>query len=204
MPPVPLYTDKFSLRAHLLHNRITRDEGTQGQHTLTEQVLTLPELARLTAGATVAVTLPLPGEPDATPIADLLVARGVRLGYPRLRADNGLDFAPLTAGWRPGRRGTTEPVGNALIPIEAIDLFIVPGLAADPAGHRLGRGGGSFDRALAARRPDSLAVLLLWDDEVLASVPVDPHDQPVDVVATERRVLRCKPGQPGTASALNR
>jgi 5-formyltetrahydrofolate cyclo-ligase len=58
-------------------------------------------------------------------------------------------------------------------------LVLVPGLAADPAGHRLGRGGGYYDRTLDRAAPGTPLVVLLYDDELLPAVPTEPHDQPV-------------------------
>jgi 5-formyltetrahydrofolate cyclo-ligase len=68
--------------------------------------------------------------------------------------------------------------------------MVCPGLAADRSGGRLGRGGGSYDRALARTR--ARRVLLLHDGEVLDSVPAQPHDQPVDVIVTPTRTLVCR------------
>jgi 5-formyltetrahydrofolate cyclo-ligase len=66
----------------------------------------------------------------------------------------------------------------------------VPGVAFDASGRRLGRGGGSYDRALAARGAATLAVGLAYDEQVVDEVPTDAHDVPVDVVVTPTRVLR--------------
>lgn len=84
---------------------------------------------------------------------------------------------------------TTDPTGAA--GLSAADLIIVPGLAADDHGLRLGRGGGWYDRALGDAEPSAVVVLLLNDDEVLEVIPADSWDRRVDVVITPTRVINC-------------
>ena len=68
-------------------------------------------------------------------------------------------------------------------------LVLVPATAVDPAGHRLGQGGGSYDRALARLAPGTRVAAVLWDDELLDRVPSEPHDRRVDAVLTPTRVI---------------
>jgi 5-formyltetrahydrofolate cyclo-ligase len=94
-------------------------------------------------------------------------------------------------------RRLAEPAGRRLGPdaIARADVLVVPALAVDRAGRRLGQGGGSFDRALARARPDALVVALVHDDEVSSGpLPVEPHDRAVDVVVTPERVLAVRGG----------
>uniref|UniRef100_UPI00273907A3 5-formyltetrahydrofolate cyclo-ligase n=1 Tax=Pseudonocardia lacus TaxID=2835865 RepID=UPI00273907A3 len=74
-----------------------------------------------------------------------------------------------------------EPAGPRLGPdaVRAARLVLVPGLAADPAGHRLGRGGGYYDRTLDRTTPGTPLVVLLHDEELLPAVPSEPHDRRV-------------------------
>jgi len=81
-----------------------------------------------------------------------------------------------------------------LVPTSAIPLFLVPGLAFDPAGHRLGYGLGCYDRAFADAAPGALKVGLAFELQILESVPADPHDVPMDFVVTEDRVIRAAAG----------
>ena len=82
--------------------------------------------------------------------------------------------------------------------LTGVELLVVPGLAADAAGNRLGRGGGWYDRARAAHR-DLETWLLLNDDEVLEVVPTDSWDLPVDLLVTPGRSQRAARGggEPG-------
>jgi 5-formyltetrahydrofolate cyclo-ligase len=72
-------------------------------------------------------------------------------------------------------------------------VVIMPGLAATPRGTRLGRGGGWYDRALAHAKPDAGRWLLLYDAEIVDTLPVEDHDQPVTDLVTERRWVTCQP-----------
>ena len=103
--------------------------------------------------------------------------------------DGDLDWAVFTGSLAPGPRGLPNRPdhGSASTAIRSADLVLVPALAVDHAGHRMGRGGGSYDRALARlpltqRRP--MVVALLHDGELLDEVPAEPHDRPVHAVIT--------------------
>lgn len=95
-----------------------------------------------------------------------------------------------------GPHGLTEPRASCVeVPVAGIDVMLVPGLAFDAAGRRLGYGGGYYDaagRALREQRPDSLLVGLAYDFQIVEACPADARDVAVDVVVTERRVLTAK------------
>jgi 5-formyltetrahydrofolate cyclo-ligase len=92
--------------------------------------------------------------------------------------------------------GILQPPREAarLVPTAAIPLFLVPGLAFDAAGRRLGYGLGFYDRAFAAAAPGALKVGLAFELQILESVPADPHDVPMDFVVTEDRVIQAAAG----------
>lgn len=97
---------------------------------------------------------------------------------------------------RPGAFGILEPaplrrcIGNREVVPEDIDLVVVPGAAFDQQGGRIGSGRGFYDRLLARMRPDCVRVGLCFDAQVAERLPLEAHDQPMDVVVTERRVIR--------------
>jgi 5-formyltetrahydrofolate cyclo-ligase len=126
-------------------------------------------------------------EPHTLPLLSALHARGVRVLLPLLRDDLDLEWAEYDG--HPGRlvegpRGVLHPPGPSLglDAIASARLVLAPALAVDAAGHRLGQGGGSYDRALTRTAAPVLAVV--FDDELVASVPVEPHDRPVSGTLT--------------------
>lgn len=193
----PLAHAKREVRARVLARRRARsaEERTTAAELIAAQVL---GLVRHESADTVASYLSLPGEPGTGPLTDGLHRLGVRVLLPVLRADNDLDWGELTHGeTRTGRRGLSEPTGPALgaNAIQAAGLIVCPGICGTPDGHRLGRGGGSYDRTLARALPGSVRCLLLYDDEVVDDVPTEPHDERVDVIATPSRLIRVSPGR---------
>ncbi|TWE11746.1 5-formyltetrahydrofolate cyclo-ligase [Rudaeicoccus suwonensis] len=102
-----------------------------------------------------------------------------------LRARQRQVIAPITLpdkdlSWR-------DVAGNADLGVDhiaAADVIVLPALAIDAHGMRLGQGGGSYDRALARRGPHALTLAVVFDGELVAGVPAEPHDLPVDAVWT--------------------
>ncbi|NLM46523.1 MAG: 5-formyltetrahydrofolate cyclo-ligase [Firmicutes bacterium] len=94
----------------------------------------------------------------------------------------------------PGVWGIPEPKAEALRPVEpeAVDFVIVPGVAFDPAGRRLGYGGGYYDRFFPRLRRDVPLVALAFEVQLEEELPGDPWDWSVDIIITENRVLNCK------------
>jgi 5-formyltetrahydrofolate cyclo-ligase len=91
---------------------------------------------------------------------------------------------------QPGTLGILEPrIDLPASAPDAVDFTLVPGLAYDLRGHRLGRGGGYYDRLLARLRPDSTCWALCLQCQLVPSLPVEPHDLPLDGVSTARRSI---------------
>lgn len=191
--------EKDTLRELLLRARRERppERRRAAAAGLARHALDLPELAR---AGTVAAYVSVGGEPGTGELLEELRARGTRVLLPVLRPDNDLDWAvyegPDTL--TPGPRGLREPTGGRLGPeaVLAADAVLLPGLAVDASGNRLGRGGGSYDRVLArlaAAGAGAALVVLLHADEVLPRVPVEPHDHRVHAVVTPEGVRRLGP-----------
>ena len=154
--------------------------------TIVARLLALRELAR---AGTVALYAATDEEPDLDGLVGALAARGVRTLWPRVVGSD-LELAEASAErLLPGFHGIAEPVGPAVDP-RLVDAVVVPGLAFDPHGARLGRGGGHYDRLLATVDGSALRVGVAFACQVVPSVPRGPHDLPVDVVVTERSVHR--------------
>jgi 5-formyltetrahydrofolate cyclo-ligase len=140
----------------------------------------------------------LDGEPGTSALLERLDRAGVVILLPVLLPDRDLDWASYRAeALEPGPLGLIQPTTQRLgvDALQMADLVICPGVAGSVSGGRLGRGGGSYDRALARSRATTPRCLLLYDDEVLDSVPTDTHDQPVDVLVTPTRTLWTSAGR---------
>lgn len=177
--------EKSGLRTRLLARR---RELAAGERAAVAEALARHAGELAAAGATVAAYVSVGSEPGTGPLLDALRARGVRVLLPVLLADNDLDWAEYAGpgGLAPAGRGLLEPVGPRLGPQAVTEAAVVllPGLAVDRSGLRLGRGGGSYDRVLArlaraGARP--VLAVLLYEHELLERVPAEPHDRPVDL-----------------------
>lgn len=151
----------------------------------------LVALVRRLRPARMTAYVPVGSEPGGADLPDVLRAAlppGAELLLPVLCEDLDLDWASYP-GPRPLRaagHGLREPPGPRLGPtaIATAGLVVVPALAVDRRGHRLGRGGGSYDRALARVPTGTPTVALLHDGELVETVPGERHDLPVHAVIT--------------------
>lgn len=110
---------------------------------------------------------------------------------PRVNGVN-LDLLPFHPdSLQQGAYRIMEPEGAATVPLEEMELIIVPGVAYDTAGHRVGRGKGFYDRLLADSRATKIGVG--YDFQVVDDIDCEPHDVPVDIVITESRFITVRP-----------
>ena len=125
---------------------------------------------------------------------DALTRAGKRVILPLVQPDNDLDWAVYAGptALHSARFGLLEPDGPplGLDAIRGADAVLVPGLAVDRHGMRLGRGAGCYDRVLERVLPGTFVCLLLNSEEVLDSVPLEDHDRAVSAVATEDGIHR--------------
>jgi 5-formyltetrahydrofolate cyclo-ligase len=148
-----------------------------------ENVMALPAVENAT---TVMAFSSFGSEVDTSPIIERLERDGRRVALPRVE---GRDIVPVA--YRSGDRvsptsfGALEPAGGERVAPEEIDVVIVPGLAFDRSGHRVGYGRGFYDRFLAAVRPDALTVGICFSVQLMDEVPQGRDDRPVDLVVTE-------------------
>lgn len=149
-----------------------------------------------------------PGEVELDPLLRAAARRGVRVCVPVFDASKG---AYAWAWWTPGaaetagRYGITEPARRRAADPRRIEMVLVPGLAFDAKGRRLGRGGGHYDRLLAC--VGGLRVGVAFEAQIVRCVPRDRHDVNMDAVATDERMYvmnePMKP-KPKTAGCLLR
>jgi 5-formyltetrahydrofolate cyclo-ligase len=186
MPGLRLAERKIALRKELLaaRARLSVAERKAAGRALRDTVLGLPEIGM---AGTVAAYVSVGSEPETTGVVFALWKRGSYVLLPVLQDDFDLDWASYEGpdSLEPGPFGLLQPAEprRGVSAVCSADLMIVPALAADRAGNRLGRGGGCYDRALARIGPSVPTVALLYDDELLDEVPVAPHDQRIRAVA---------------------
>ncbi|MET8676976.1 5-formyltetrahydrofolate cyclo-ligase [Streptomyces sp. NPDC004647] len=196
----PCHVTKAELRRGLLAVRagLTEDDVSETGPVLARRALELPELA---SARTVAAYVSVGREPGTRALLDALRTRGVRVLLPVLLEDNDLDWAGYEGADRlvKAGRGLLEPDGRRLGPdaVAEADAVLLPGLAVDGRGMRLGRGGGSYDRVLARLEKagtDPALVVLLYDGELLGEVPAEAHDRPVHAAVTPSALHRFSRG----------
>jgi 5-formyltetrahydrofolate cyclo-ligase len=150
----------------------------------------------LRPGVRLGAYLPAPGEFDPSPLLCLAQRRGARILVPRLSRVHpaGMTFAPLSPPLRRNRFGLLEPAGRASASALTLDIVLVPLVAFDRRGHRLGMGGGFYDRALSFRlrrrrwRGPRL-IGLAYAIQELPAIEAAPWDVRLDAVLTERGLL---------------
>lgn len=137
------------------------------------------------AGAAVAAYAAVGDEPPTAGLRAALRARGVRVVLPVLAGPD-LAWAVDDGRLAAGPHGLLEPTGPrwASLGAAGVGLVLAPALAVDRAGHRLGRGAGFYDRALAGLDPAVPVLAVVYADEVLDAVPAEPHDVAVSGALT--------------------
>jgi len=155
------------------------------------RVLTMPEFVKARA---VLLTFPFRSEWDTLPVVRAALAAGKAAAVPRVDVKTRmLELHSVCEPERdmgPGHRGVPEPglhcprIDNA-----EIDFVLVPGVAFDAEGRRLGYGGGYYDRLLPLLGPHVVRVAGAFDLQIVDCVPAAPHDVAIDAVVTESRTL---------------
>jgi len=171
--------EKAALRTRLLAARaeLTQEQRTAAGRAIRDALLERPEVQM---AGTIAAYYSVGAEPDTRGLVFALWKRGSYVLLPRLRPDGDLDWASYEGpeSLVPGPRGLLEPGEPPRGPgaVARADVVLVPALAVDRAGNRLGRGGGSYDRALARVGPLVPLIALVYDAELVERVPAEPHD----------------------------
>jgi 5-formyltetrahydrofolate cyclo-ligase len=179
-----------------LRDALPAGERAAASQAIASQLMALPAYA---AAGSILVTLPFRSEWDSALVARAALAAGKRVIVPRvdvearmltLHAIDSLEHAVA-----PGYRGISEPRADApqVAPHE-ISLALVPGVAFDAEGRRLGYGGGYYDRLLPLVGPEVPRIAGAYDLQVVDRVPAAAHDHAVDVIVTPTRLLRPRTG----------
>ena len=195
-------TTKALLRRQILQTRraLADDVRQSEQAALKSHVATMHYV-----GVTVCAYVPTRTEPGSPALLDALLAAGARVLLPVTRTTADGTPQPLWWGdYRPGALapaafGLLEPTGDALPPaaIGSAEIVLVPALAVDRTGVRLGRGAGFYDRSLGLRNPVAMLVAVVRDDEVVDELPSEPHDVPMTHALTPTAGLLTLAPRPG-------
>jgi 5-formyltetrahydrofolate cyclo-ligase len=178
--------DKGTLRRRQVAARTAMPDSIRNEsgRLIRDHVLEMPEV---TSAGTIAAYYSVGTEPDTRGLIFALWKRGSYVVLPVLLPDGDLDWASYEGpeSLAPGPRGMLQPVEpvRGTGTVARADVVLVPALAVDVRGRRLGRGGGSYDRALARVGPQVPTIALLYDSELLPLVPAEEHDQAVRAVA---------------------
>jgi 5-formyltetrahydrofolate cyclo-ligase len=174
---------KAALRERLLAARrsVSDDAHAQEARSLAAHV------DALIGGGTACAYVPLGAEPGSIEMLDALLRQADRVLLPVARTTADDSAVALQWGeYHPGqlvtaRFGLLEPAGPWLPAAAVADasVLLVPALAVDRTGARLGRGRGFYDRTLVLRNPEARLIAVVRDDELLDEVPYEPHDVPM-------------------------
>lgn len=197
-PTASLDARKSALRRRVLAARAALPAGVRrtAASAVRQRLSALEEVDR---ALTILGYAAFASELDLDPLLTELAARGRGVFLPRVEGDR-LEIVrvrDLATELAPGFRGVREPrpTGRPPARIDRLQAVLAPGVAFDEHGRRLGYGGGYFDRLLSQLQPGIPVIGVAFEIQLLADVPVEPHDRKVDIVVTESRTLR--PGGDG-------
>ena len=177
--------DKKALRRQIGEKKsaLTALEIEERSRALAEKLYETPQYR---AAKSLYAYLSFNQEVRTTPIIERAWADGKRVAVPKVIGKD-MVFIWLDSFDQlgPGYYGITEPMENGPVADDGTALILMPGLAFDPEGHRVGYGGGFYDRYLEAQ-PNHPLVALCYDFQLFDHLDVESHDVPVDLVLTDR------------------
>jgi 5-formyltetrahydrofolate cyclo-ligase len=189
--PRDIAAEKDGLRDRIraMRSRLDLDASLDASERLSARLLALPAV---TDASLIASYHAMPEEIDPALAIEKLRARGTAIVYPRIDAPGIIGLRRVDEGTSLllGPFGLAEPPADSpIVEPDLVDVVIVPGVAFDPAGRRLGYGGGYYDRLLPRLRPDCLTIGIAFDEQVVDRVPSDVHDVRVKLLVTPTRTI---------------
>ncbi|HMK42732.1 MAG TPA: 5-formyltetrahydrofolate cyclo-ligase [Dissulfurispiraceae bacterium] len=193
MPPVDILKQKAELRAHMrgLRDSISPEKRHEKSSAIARLLVLLPAYRE---AASILLYASFGAEAETWQLIQDSFAMGKRVALPRVdKAQKKLlvyqiqDVADLV----PGSFGIREPSPAVNVPLmpEEIDLVLVPGIAFDVTGLRIGFGGGFYDRLLAEFAAPSAG--LCYEEQIVAHIPREAHDHNVQYLVTDKRIINC-------------
>jgi 5-formyltetrahydrofolate cyclo-ligase len=180
---------KQQLRAHYraLRDAMSPQDVQEKSIAIRKRLLAMPCVERAQAFF---IYVSIGNEVGTRDLIETLIGRGKLITVPKITATRIMQTHRLEslADLAPGRYNLPEPSRDNNHD-DFVDVCIAPGLAFTPEGHRLGAGGGFYDRYFATRRA-KLAIALAYDFQIADHLPVTATDRNVDIIITEKRVIR--------------
>ena len=182
MPKRALRSETLALRRELSQQQVSTLS-----HELQQRFLALPEYLR---ARVLALYAPIQHEVETSAVAIEALAAGKTLLYPAVEG-SGMQFRRVLGLEQlvPGRYGIPEPAGPARDPMGA-DLIVVPGVAFDRSGRRIGYGKGYYDQALHRLEGTGRLAGFCYEFQLFEEIVGEPHDVTMDLIVTELRVVR--------------
>jgi len=182
---------KKKIRKEVLavRDRMPLEERRVKSQAIEQRLFTLPEFQ---AAGTVLFFASFRSEVETAPMIRRALSAGKRVILPRVNGGK-LDLFEIfnyDHDTAPGCWGIPEPRIAEQVPIDAVDIIVLPGAAFDEQGNRVGYGGGYYDKLLSASA--KMTVALAFESQIVPHVPADHHDIPVQTVVTEQRVMAAK------------
>ncbi len=201
--------EKHSLRVRLLLRResLSISEVTAWSSQIQERLIGFSPYA---CCRSVALYSPAGNEVGTELVRDHALRTGKKIFYPRLKLaqDETPRFVQIQSpeDLEPGRYGILEPKGHKILCKQDQNalVVVVPGLAFDPQGHRLGRGAGWYDRALSTFQDAPTVIGFCYEVQILEQLPVNAWDRKVNDIITEKRIIHCEESLRQDASSQQR
>jgi len=183
--------EKHIIRQQLLARRRRLDEAACRDLSLQIQQR-LIDSDCFSRAATLALYSPVHNEVRTDRLLRVAQTLGKRICYPRVCGEQ-LRFVAIgsAADLQSGTFGVAEPTSGPVLSVEQIDLIVVPGVAFDRSGFRLGYGKGFYDRELSRKGCDAISVGLCYGFQICPTLPIEAHDQALDFLAMETQLIPC-------------
>ena len=179
------------LRTRLLE--LANDERTSCSKKACQNLINTDQFKR---ASVVMFYLSLPHEIDVTPAILHAWQHEKTVAVPKVswqqRHMIPVEITSLETGVATEASGLRNPITGVPVPPEDIDLVVTPGLAFDKKGNRLGRGGSYYDRFFDSHQMHACKCGFAFSRQIVEDVPVDNHDEPMDLLVTEAGVMQCK------------